>query len=333
MNLQMNTQNLGCMIEEISDIPLSSRQREQYDQSIPILGGTGHIQRIFLRKGMEINWFDGRLHEPVTLDVGVHYPHLEISYTLSGQGCWEPTDSSRSYGLSPGVSNLVYMSNSEVRAELFPQERIFHMELRIDVRHFGELLPDLARISNEPFFCKQTADSPHISLLVEQIKQCPYSGTFRKLYLEGKAIELLVYHLDGAEKEEQLVRAASALKADDIRCLHQAKEILSHTWREPPGLLELARLVGLNDYKLKLGFKQLFGTTVFGYVRGLRMNEARKILEQGKANVSEAAMLVGYHNLSHFASLFRKTYGYNPSEVGKVSLCEIGQSCDRKKSV
>ncbi|KEQ27710.1 helix-turn-helix transcriptional regulator [Paenibacillus tyrfis] len=96
-----------------------------------------------------------------------------------------------------------------------------------------------------------------------------------------------------------------------------ANDILSRMWKEPPGLLELARMAGLNDYKLKLGFKELFGTTVFGYVCALRMNEARSLLEQGKVNVSEAAGMVGYHNLSHFSLLFRKTLGYNPSEIRK----------------
>lgn len=47
------------------------------------------------------------------------------------------------------------------------------------------------------------------------------------------------------------------------------------------------------------------------------MNEARALLERGKANVSEAAAMVGCSSLSHFASLYRKTCGYNPGEIGK----------------
>ncbi|MDO3681946.1 helix-turn-helix transcriptional regulator [Paenibacillus ehimensis] len=61
----------------------------------------------------------------------------------------------------------------------------------------------------------------------------------------------------------------------------------------------------------------MFGTTVFGYVRTLRINEAHSLLEQGKVNVSEAAGMVGYHNVSHFSLLFRKTFGCIPSEVCK----------------
>lgn len=335
MKLQMNTQNLECIFEKFSDTIQTSHQQEQYHRkySIPLQSGTGHIQRICLRNGMEINWFDANLREPVTFDIGIQYPHLEIAFTIEGQGCWETAGHSRGYDLSSGVSTLLYIHDQKLHAELSPEESMLHMELRIDIRRFNELLPELTRMSSERFFCRQTAGSPHIALIVEQMKQCPYTGTLQKLYLEGKAFELLAYHLDGAEQEEVRVQAVSKLKADDIRCLHQAKEILSHMWNQPPSLLELARLVGLNDYKLKLGFKELFGTTVFGYVRGLRMNEARKILEQGKANVSEAASMVGYHNLSHFSTLFRKTYGYNPSEIGKATISTADQVSDTKESV
>lgn len=331
MKLQMNTRNLDCVFQQLSDISPSTDPQEQYHYTVPILGGTGHVQRVVLRRGMEINWFEASLAEPVTMDVGIHYPHLEITYTLSGQGCWNTAGGASSYGLSPGVSNFIFIRDSKVHAELYPQERLWHMELRLDIRQFRELHPDLARLTDESTYCKQTAGSPHIAHIVEQMTQCPYTGTLRKLYLEGKAYELLVHHLDGAQKEERLRTASSKLNTEDIRCLHEAREILIHRWRKPPGLLELARLVGLNDYKLKLGFKELFGTTVFGYVRALRMNEARKILEQGEGNVSEAALMVGYHNLSHFASLFRKTYGYNPSELGKANTAS--QARHRPKSV
>lgn len=321
MKLQIDTWDLGGAFGELQDVTPTSPLRKQHHQiySIPMQSGTGYLQRIFLRKGLEINWFDAELNNPVTMDVGVHYPHLEISYTMSGKGCWETSGQGKDYELSAGVSSLIYMREAKMHAELSNDERLLHMELRLDLRHFNSILPELDRLTANPVYCKQTAGSPQIPLIVEQMKHCPYNGSLQKLYLEGKSLELLAFHLDGTDNEEMGLQVKSKLTADDIQCLHEAKDILSRTWRQPPSLLGLARLTGLNDYKLKLGFKELFGTTVFGYVRGLRMNEARYILEQGKANVSETAIMVGYHNVSHFAALFRKTFGYNPSEVEKLT--------------
>lgn len=83
----------------------------------------------------------------------------------------------------------------------------------------------------------------------------------------------------------------------------------------PPSLLELSRMVGLNDFKLKIGFKDHYGTTVFGYLRDMRMEHAMMLLLEGEANVTDAAARVGYANLSHFSEVFRKKYGINPSEL------------------
>lgn len=321
LKLQLETWDLEGVYSEFNELKSSISPQNPYHQfySFPAQSGTGHLQRIHLRRGLEINWIDTQMYEPMTMDVGIHYPHLEISYTISGKGCWETSGKAQDFELCTGVSTLLYIKDTKMHAEMSHNERMLHMELRFDMRQFNTILPELDRLTTNPVFCRQIAGSPYIPQLVEQMKNCPYNGSLQRLYLEGKALELLAFHLDGTGKEEMKKEVTSKLTSYDIQCLHEAKNILSRNWKQPPSLLGLARLTGLNDYKLKLGFKELFGTTVFGYVRGLRMNEARNLLEQGKANVSETSIQVGYHNVSHFASLFRKTFGYNPSEIGKLA--------------
>lgn len=81
----------------------------------------------------------------------------------------------------------------------------------------------------------------------------------------------------------------------------------------PPSLLDLARQVGINDRKLKQGFRQVFGTTVFGYLHDYRMEQARLLLIEQKLAIALVAHTVGYSHLSHFATAFRKKFGVNPS--------------------
>jgi len=80
----------------------------------------------------------------------------------------------------------------------------------------------------------------------------------------------------------------------------------------PPTLHEIALTIGLNTNKLKRGFKQVFGTTVFGLIRNIRLEEARVLLQEGNFSVTEVALQVGYNSLSHFARLFKQTYGLYP---------------------
>ncbi|MCM3267985.1 helix-turn-helix transcriptional regulator [Paenibacillus elgii] len=89
------------------------------------------------------------------------------------------------------------------------------------------------------------------------------------------------------------------------------------TLAQPPSLLALSRKISLNDYKLKIGFKEVFEMTVFEFVRRQRMEKARVLLENGSLNVNQAASLEGYNNFSHFSALFKKTYGVNPSNYAR----------------
>ncbi|WP_258958971.1 hypothetical protein [Paenibacillus tyrfis] len=138
MKLQVNSKDLGSIYEALSGITRSTYEQglSQQIYSVPAARGTVNMRRIRLREGMELNWFDASFREPVTIDVGVDYPHLEIACTLSGQGCWETDGNVRSYGLSPGLSTFVYMRDKKMHTELLPKDNFLHMELRIDPRHF-----------------------------------------------------------------------------------------------------------------------------------------------------------------------------------------------------
>jgi AraC-like DNA-binding protein len=83
-------------------------------------------------------------------------------------------------------------------------------------------------------------------------------------------------------------------------------------YQNPPHLTELARRVGLNTTKLKMGFRGLFGRSVFEHVRNLRLEYARSLLAQGDLDVTRTCYEVGYNSLSHFSKAFRQAFGASP---------------------
>jgi AraC-like DNA-binding protein len=111
--------------------------------------------------------------------------------------------------------------------------------------------------------------------------------------------------------------SAVRLYKADQQALYQAKRILDQNIATPPTLTRLARLVCLNEYKLKTGFKELYGMPVHAYVIDQRLETARILMEEQKLGVTEAVLAVGYSDASHFAAKFRKKYGVNPSEYSK----------------
>jgi AraC family transcriptional activator of pyochelin receptor len=97
--------------------------------------------------------------------------------------------------------------------------------------------------------------------------------------------------------------------------LHLAKEILLQNIDNPPSLSELSKEIGLNTYKLKKEFKELFGVPVFKYLQNERLIKAHKLIRNQEATVQEAAWHVGYDSLSSFSNAFEKKFGYRPSQI------------------
>jgi AraC-like DNA-binding protein len=134
------------------------------------------------------------------------------------------------------------------------------------------------------------------------------------MYLESQAMELMTLHFQQFQEQGKCDRQSILKKSSDIEKIYQAKEILLNKLENPPSLMELARQVGLNDFKLKCGFRQVFGTSAFKYLHDYRLEQARKLLVSGDMNVEEVASRVGFDSRSYFASAFRKKFGLNPKQ-------------------
>jgi AraC-like DNA-binding protein len=105
---------------------------------------------------------------------------------------------------------------------------------------------------------------------------------------------------------------------DNLRRIHDAKAVILDQWQAPPTIKELALRVGLNEYRLKAGFKEVYGNTVYGYVMDTRLNHARRMLGNGSMTVNEVSFEIGYHNPSHFIAAFKRKFGLTPKKYSKV---------------
>jgi AraC-like DNA-binding protein len=163
-----------------------------------------------------------------------------------------------------------------------------------------------------PYEHHQQQMGPALLRVLEEILHADARGASRQLFLEAKGLELLAGLID----EVALVSEERAtLGRRDMERLEHARRVLVERMAHPPSLPELARAVGLNEFKLKAGFRTLFGTSVFGYLRTQRMEQARRLLVGRDLSVTEVAARVGYANPSKFAEAFRKQFGVPPSAV------------------
>ncbi len=285
--------------------------------------GDGEIRSIQIREGMAIEYVDQRPNESIYLERGDQSDFLELAFFLSGRLSVQKVDPDELFTIEAGVS-CISTSRPQMLLEFPKDTRTVYMAFFIHptllnplLQDNGHLLPDsISRLitGSDGEQCGPPGQiSPSIQIVLQQIQNCPYEGPLRHLYLEGKVLELLALYFEQTYMGKPEYNSPSALRSQDIERIHYAKEILNKNMENPPSLLELAKQAGINDFKLKKGFREVTGNTVFGYLREQRMDKARLLLEEGKMNVTEVAFEVGYQHLSHFASLFKKRFGVYPS--------------------
>lgn len=101
---------------------------------------------------------------------------------------------------------------------------------------------------------------------------------------------------------------------DRGRLLFARQYLLEHLTM-PPSIDELARIAGINSFKLKNGFKELFGDTIFGYLNAFRLEKAFHMVLSGEKNMTQIAFELGFSSLQHFSTAFKKAYGCSPKKI------------------
>jgi len=172
--------------------------------------------------------------------------------------------------------------------------------------------------SQKPFLLSSTNLPLQTQMLhiIHQISHCPYSGATRSMYLEAKGLELFTLQLEQLDESFTGSESNHLVQSDALK-LKETRAYIEEHFLEPLSLHKLALLFGLNDFKLKKGYKLMFGKTVFGHIQELKMEKAWHLLFQKHMNVTEVSDFVGYSSVSHFSVAFRKMFGMPPSAIQK----------------
>jgi AraC family transcriptional activator of pyochelin receptor len=155
-----------------------------------------------------------------------------------------------------------------------------------------------------------------IQQVIQQIIHCRYSGDLKKLFLLSKSIELLVLSAEACNQADTRKDTFIKNKTDKEKLL-AVRDLINERITSPPNLSEIARTVGLNEYKLKRGFKETFNNTVFGYLTDQRLNLAHQFLLDTGKSAAEISTELGYATPQHFNNAFKKKFGITPLAIKK----------------
>ncbi len=156
---------------------------------------------------------------------------------------------------------------------------------------------------------------PSIAVITHQFFNSIKRSNVLKIYQQGKVMEFLSLYMDMPNSvKEAGSRCPFVMDSIEIEKIKEVREIIVKNIIDPPSLKALARLVGTNEFKLKVGFKSVFSNTVYGYLTDYRMEQARKLLTVDKSRIKEVASQVGYSNSSHFITAYKRKYGITPKQ-------------------
>lgn len=286
--------------------------------------------------GVKLVLCDGEIHQ----DCNVKNQHDEFKtlvskFYLSGHhGVVSPgiKNVAAEYIEQAGQDYLFYLPNIEEIEQFFAGTSLQIVKIYLDsqflrsfVTRFPEIpqqLKPLIEKESAPKFHRRVGElTPMMRTTIQQIWQHPYSGAIANIYLEGKTLELLAMQLDRLT-ESNCQATRSQLKPKTIDRIYQAKDILATRLEDPPSIQELTQQIGISELTLRRGFRELFDTTVIGYLTLLRMKQAEVLLREQKYSVAEVSNLVGYSHLGYFAKVFKRHFGITPSEclAGKLEF-------------
>lgn len=219
--------------------------------------------------------------------------NLILTFHYSGQHCDLPvSDKAVSYEI-----RIVFSSHYLEHYFPYPSENYFYK---------------LAGYEENDICCNK-------QLVLYEILNCKLEGIFRTMFLESKALSLLLSFqsvIQTAQHDCDNCKLISNKPLEKSKLL-KAKEILLNLLTDPPTIPELSLKVGMNQCYLKKGFKELFGTTIHDFVQQQRMLKAKFLLTSTDYSVAEVADRIGFSSTSNFSAAFKKYMGIMPSLLQK----------------
>jgi AraC-like DNA-binding protein len=122
-----------------------------------------------------------------------------------------------------------------------------------------------------------------------------------------------------ALKSGAIKGSKNRLLPSDLEHLRSAREFIKDHLDAPLPLWDLAKKIGTNEFKLKNGFKEMYGMTVFQYIKEQRLRKAHVLVLYTNMTVGAMARSVGFKQGNHLSREFKKRYGQSPTDLRMTS--------------
>ncbi|WP_394758450.1 helix-turn-helix transcriptional regulator [Flavobacterium sp.] len=264
--------------------------------------------------------FQNDTDEMISFERQVNNGLIQFHFGLKGNAKFIFNQGNYTLDLKEEKSLLFYNPQKELPLHLEIGPKSWLISILVSIKKFHGLFS--ADTEHIPFLSDENRDkkyygeeniSPSMAIVLNQMFHYNLNPSIKNLYYKGKGYELLSLFFNRSE-DPNAEQCPFLIDEENVLKIKKAKEIIIANMAEPPGLQELADEIGLNLKKLKMGFKQIYGDTVYGFLFDHKMEHARKLLDSGSYNVNEVGLKIGYSTGSHFIAAFKKKFATTPKK-------------------
>ncbi|MEC4048096.1 helix-turn-helix domain-containing protein [Flavobacterium sp. SUN046] len=280
----------------------------------------GSQEEIKIEKDFTLIRFQNDGNETYHVNRQVNQGLIQFHFGIKGKAKFIFNEGSYALDLKEEKSLLFYNPQKELplNLELAPHTWVISVIVSIQKFHSlfsneAEHIPFLSQENKDRKYYKESDISPSMAIVLSQMFSYGLNPNIKNLYYKGKGYELLSLFFNRSE-DPNAEQCPFLIDEENVMKIKKAKEVIIANLSEPPSLEDLAEQVGLSMKRLKMGFKQIYGDTVYGFLFDYKMDYARQLLDSGSYNVNEVGLKIGYSTGSHFIAAFKKKFATTPKK-------------------
>jgi len=243
---------------------------------------------------------------------------VKLQFEIEGDSKFR-SDDLKKIDIPEGHYQFIYIPNAKGHLEYSRSRKV--LDLHISLEHLLQFLTSQGLSDKEirehllikhySFFRSAMKITPQQYALIKELLNHQYQEGFAKEFIRIKALELIY----SAFKDNAKTASETKWRVEDRTILLEIKNYLDCHFQQELHLKSISRQFGINEFKLKNAFKDLFQDTVINYVRKQRLKYAHHLLMHSNMEIKEIAFISGFKYAHHFSQVYLQHYERRPSEA------------------
>lgn len=265
-----------------------------------------------------VSYQEWQLIQPFQLSIAHREQLIKLQFEIEGDSKFR-SDDSKKIDIPEGHYQFIYIPNAKGKLEYSKSRKV--LDLHISLEHLLQFLTSQGLSDKEirehllikhySFFRSAMKITPQQHALIRELLNHQYQEGFAKEFIRIKALELIY----SAFKDNAKTASETKWRVEDRTILLEIKNYLDCHFQQELHLKTIARQFGINEFKLKNAFKDLFQDTVINYVRKQRVKHAHHLLMHSNMEIKEIAFISGFKYAHHFSQVYLQHYERLPSET------------------